>query len=98
MTETEQQRPPLWFALVCVVFALCGILGPMVALGTPDEGTMRTLLWLLPAYTAATSICAWKCYRQRRELAWILLGIGVLAIGGIIAADAVSANTSFVMQ
>lgn len=98
MTDTEQQRPPQWFALVCVVFALSGILGPMAALYTPDEGTMRTLLWLLPAYSAATSICAWKCYTQRRELAWILLGVGVLAVGGIIAAVAVSANTSFVTQ
>lgn len=98
MTETERQRPPVWFALVCVVFTLSGILGPMAALGTPDEGTMRTLLWLLPAYSAATSICAWKCYGQRRELAWILLGVGVLAVAGIIAAAAVSASTSFVTQ
>ena len=91
------QRQTLW-ALLCVCTALCGLAGPFLALGGNGGSEMRPLLWAFPAYTCASAVCAWMCRQQRKEVAWILVAMAVLATGAIIAVSAIEPTRLFIEQ
>ena len=64
---------------MCLFVALSGIAGPVLILASATDSPLRPLMWAFPAYTVATAVCAWICWEQRKETAWILIAIAILA-------------------
>ncbi len=94
----DGQRQP-WWALLCVCTALCGLAGPLLALGGGVAASqMRPLLWAFPAYTCASAVCVWMCRQQRKEVAWILVAMAVLATSAITAVSAIEPTSLFIEQ
>lgn len=75
-------RHPWWFTVLIVLAAAPMLLFP--GMETAAEGQMGTLMWLFPVYMVIASVCAWVCYPDRRELAWILLALMALSDIGVI--------------
>ncbi len=86
MSDIPRQPRPWWVTLLCVFVALAGIVGPILVLATATDSPLRPLMWAFPAYTAATAVCAWICWNQRKEVSWILIAVAVLATAAISAA------------
>ena len=70
---------PAWMKVLIVALALPVAGFPLLLADAPDEGAVRLLVWLYPAYVAASAVCAWICYGQRREVTWILLALMALS-------------------
>lgn len=83
MNENPRQPRPWWVTLLCVCVALAGIAGPILVLATATDSPLRPLMWAFPAYTAATAVCAWICWDQRKEVTWILIAVAVLATAAL---------------
>ncbi len=72
---------PVWFVVLVLAAAV-----PMVVMAAQADSILRAaydtetsaLNWLYPAYIVASGSLACICYRQRREVAWILLAMMIL--------------------
>ncbi len=76
----EERKTPWWFKLLVVVM-MVPVLGFPTLLSAADvaETPVTLLGWLYPACVLLSGVCAWICYRQRPELAWILLVLMALS-------------------
>lgn len=94
--ENDKTPIPLWFKLMVIVLTLPAAGFPILvsaadtvqsassvfpAIG--EENPVRLLAWLYPAYMAASAICSWMCWRQRREMSWILLALMLLSTASV---------------
>ncbi|MDE5655903.1 MAG: hypothetical protein K2I19_02345 [Muribaculaceae bacterium] len=78
MSHKRQPRVPRRFLVVTILFML-PVLGFPTLLGKcSDDSPLTSFVWFYPLYVLAAGICALMCYRDRRELAWILLAIMLL--------------------
>lgn len=72
-------RTPMWFGAVIILAAAPAAILPFVK-GIAAAASHLGILWkLYPLYLAATALCAFLSYPRRREVAWILLGVMLLA-------------------
>lgn len=71
-----------WWLAILLIFMLTPIFFFIsVALEAPVGSALRMLVWFYPAFCIADAVCAWICYPQRKEVAWIL--IALMALGHI---------------
>lgn len=75
----KEGRIPLWFWFVIIVACLPAFFIPFLPGMVYVREQLGILSTLYPVYVAATALCALMCYKQRREVAWILVGLMVLA-------------------
>ena len=66
---------PFWIKLVIVASCLPLAAYPWMLSRVPQDGSLDTLLALLPLYILGSAICQWRCWPVRRELTWILLAV-----------------------
>lgn len=68
---------PWWFTLLTIAVALvAAFLAPgAVELAAADEAIRPGAGWFLPLYLVLSCVLAWYCYPERREIAWILVGL-----------------------
>lgn len=70
---------PLWFGAVVFLAAAPAAVMPFVP-GFDAVADSLGMLWTLyPIYVVATAICACLSYTRRREVAWILVAVMLLA-------------------
>ncbi len=70
----SSKRPPVWFRLTVAVTIAPLLSWPWLLSGIPSaDATMRTLLMCLPAYVMLSGYIAYRTYRDRPEVAWILI-------------------------
>ena len=69
---------PRWFTLLCIVSVLPIGLTPAMIASARQGSPMGTLSLLFPIFLVASACLAWHCYRDRRDLAWILLAMSLL--------------------
>ena len=72
-------KTPLWFTAIIIVAVLPILLTPFMIAGTAPDSPARTLAWFYPAYLIASALCAYICYPQRRETAWIVFVLMILS-------------------
>lgn len=65
------------FRIKLVIVASCLPLAayPWLLSRVPQDGSLDTLLAILPLYVLGSAICEWLCWPNRRELTWILLAV-----------------------
>ncbi len=73
-TMNSSKRPPVWFRLTVAVTIAPLLSWPWLLSGIPSaDATMRTLLMCLPAYVMLSGYIAYRTYRERPEVARILI-------------------------
>lgn len=71
--QTGRQKVPAWVTAVIIVCMLPVAAFPtLLSMSAPDSAA-RLFVWFYPAYVIAAGICARICWRQRRDVMWILL-------------------------
>lgn len=71
--QTGRQKVPAWVTAVIIVCMLPVVAFPtLLSMSAPDSAA-RLFVWFYPAYVIAAGICARICWRQRRDVMWILL-------------------------
>lgn len=74
---------PWWFKAIVIALMLPLAAYPS-ALGHMPAGTETGWLEkLYPAYVIVSGVCAWIVYRQRPEVAWILVALLLLSHAGM---------------
>lgn len=68
--------------VILMVLPLGGYPALLSAMSAADD-TLRTLLWLYPAYVVCAAVCAWICYPARKDVAWILIILLALSHAGM---------------
>ncbi len=78
------RRMTLIMAAVIILCVLPGLLFPFAVAGVSESSTLKTLLWLYPAYSLLSGFLAWQLYRFRRTvMCWIILVLLVLCHTGL---------------
>lgn len=78
-----KQKIPTWFKLTVIVAMLPVAAWPTMLSRCADDSPLRQLVYLLPLYLLASGVCALLCYRERRELAWILIALMILSAAAL---------------
>lgn len=76
---SSRPSAPRWFVVVIIVVMLPVARLPFLLDTCSAAVSARTMLWIYPVYVLTAGYLAWQCYRPRRVLAWILLGLLVLS-------------------
>lgn len=69
---------PRWFTLLCIITVLPIGFTPALIASAHRGSPMGTLSLLFPIFLVASACLSWRCYRDRRDLAWILLAMSLL--------------------
>ena len=77
-------RRPWWFTVILVIMVFPAFGMPWMMASAPEGSMLQTLIKLYPAYLALSAVCAWLCYPQRRELAWILVALMALSSSALL--------------
>ncbi len=77
-------RRPWWFTVILIVMVFPAFGMPWMLASAPVGSMLLTLIKLYPAYLALSAVCAWLCYPQRRELAWILVALMALSSSALL--------------
>ena len=85
MTTTPTSRVPWWFKAIVIALMLPLALYPSALSQLPAGTDIGWIARLYPAYAAVSGICAWIVYRQRPEVAWILVALLALSHAGMYA-------------
>lgn len=67
----DNSKRPLWYKLIVIAACLPVLMYPKLL--SIANGQFSIFLTLYPAYVIAAGICAWICYPDRKEVAWILI-------------------------
>lgn len=72
---------PLWYVILIVVAVMPVAAYPTLLSRWPsaDGYEMKLLLWLYPAYVAASGIFAYLCWPERKTESWVLLAFMVMS-------------------
>lgn len=76
-------RVPWWFTVLLVLLCVPMFSFVSFVAATPPGSTARILAWAYPVYVPLSAVCAWMCYPDRRELAWILTVLLALCDAGM---------------
>lgn len=81
--EKRRNNSPLWFKILVLVlllplFSWPGIMTDILN-GSEERNSTTLLVLLFPIYAILSAYYAYRCYDDRRELSWILIGILVLS-------------------
>lgn len=81
--EKRRNNSPLWFKILVLVlllplFSWPGIMTDIFN-GSEERNSTTLLVLLFPIYAILSAYYAYRCYDDRRELSWILIGILVLS-------------------
>ncbi len=81
--EKRRNNSPLWFKILVLVlllplFSWPGIMTDILN-GSEERNSATLLVLLFPIYAILSAYYAYRCYDDRRELSWILIGILVLS-------------------
>lgn len=66
---------PRWFKAIIIVLMLPLALYPVLMSRMSETDQSVWLLRLYPVYVIASGICAWIEYRQRPDVAWVLVAL-----------------------
>lgn len=77
-------RRPWWFTVILVLLVFPAFGMPWLLASAPAGSMLQTLIKLYPAYLLLSAVCAWLCYPQRRELAWILVALMAMTSGALL--------------
>lgn len=83
-----QDRPPLWFALVVIATLLPLLAWPWIMIstmtGAPSAHDMRFILIMaFPIYAIASAWLAYRSFRRRSDLAWVLIAMLILSYAAL---------------
>lgn len=81
-----KNKIPGWFIIIAVAAMLPLLAWPTLLDRCADDSPVRPFVWFFPAYIIASGVCALLCFKERRELAWILIVLMVLTEAAIIYA------------
>lgn len=81
--EKRRNNSPLWFKILVLVLLLPLFSWPGIMIdilnGSEERNSTTLLVLLFPIYAILSAYYAYRCYDDRRELSWILIGILVLS-------------------
>lgn len=72
-------KRPWWFTTLLVILVLPAFSMPWVLSDAPDGTLLYKLIKWFPAFLLLAALCAWFSYPQRRDVAWILVALIILA-------------------
>lgn len=72
-------RRPWWFTAILIILVLPSFATPWVLADAPAGSLLATLIKWFPAFLVLAAVCAWLSYPQRRDVAWILTSVMILA-------------------
>ena len=72
-------RRPWWFTLIVILAVIVPCVIPWAMTFDIEDGTLRMLIKLFPAYLILSGVCAWLAYPQRQTLSWILIALMLLS-------------------
>lgn len=81
MSEHVDRKFPLWVKLLIIISALPVVMLPII-IGNCDAARyeeVKLFIMIYPFYVLASAIMAWISYRQRPEVAMILIVITLLS-------------------
>lgn len=73
--NTDDGVMPLWVKALIIVSCLPVLALPLMISMTGEGFSGSTFIVLYPLYVIVSAVCAWYCYGNRRELAWILIAL-----------------------
>ena len=76
-------RRPWWFTVILVILVLPSFGLPWLLADAPDGSMLQLMIKWFPAFLVLSAVCAWYSYPQRRDVAWILVGIMVMTTGAL---------------
>ncbi|MDE6277010.1 MAG: hypothetical protein K2M06_02775 [Muribaculaceae bacterium] len=81
MNDPEEKlvRRPVWFTLLCVLLCVPNLFMPLLSGMDALREALGVLYTYIPLYVSVSVFCAWYSYERRREVAWILIGVVLLA-------------------
>lgn len=88
-TRSDSPLPPdrrmtLPMAAVIILCVLPGLFFPFAVGGLSESSTLKTLMWLYPAYSLLSGFLAWQLFRFRRTaMCWIILVLLILCHTGL---------------
>lgn len=74
-------RRPWWFTAILIILVFPAFFLPWVMAEAPQGSTLQLMVKWFPAFLLLAAFCAWFSYPQRKDVAWILVMIMVLATG-----------------
>ena len=77
--SARRQKVPAWVTVVIIICMLPVLAFPTMLSMTMPDSPARTFVWFYPFYVIASGVCARICWRQRRDVMWILLALMVLS-------------------
>ena len=75
----SRSRIPAWVTVVIIICMLPVLAFPTMLSMTMPDSPARTFVWFSPFYVIASGVCARICWRQRRDVMWILLILMLLS-------------------
>lgn len=75
----SRSRIPAWVTVVIIICMLPVLAFPTMLSMTMPDSPARTFVWFYPFYVIASGVCARICWRQRRDVMWILLILMLLS-------------------
>ncbi|MDE6702678.1 MAG: hypothetical protein K2K00_03260, partial [Muribaculaceae bacterium] len=78
-TSARRQKVPAGVTGVIIICMLPVLAFPTMLSMTMPDSPARTFVWFYPFYVIASGVCARICWRQRRDVTWILLALMVLS-------------------
>lgn len=75
----NRQKVPTWVTVVIIICMLPVLAFPTMLSMTMPDSPVRSFVWFYPFYVIASGVCARICWRQRRDITWILLALMVLS-------------------
>ncbi len=69
---------PLWMTILIIVVMLPVLSFPFMLSHCPEDGGIKTFVWIYPIYVIAAGFLSYQCYPQRKEITYILLVLMVL--------------------
>lgn len=81
MSERVDRKFPLWVKLLIIISALPVVMLPVIIsnCGVARYEEVKLFIMIYPFYVLASAIMAWISYRQRPEVAMILIVITLLS-------------------
>ena len=77
--SARRQKVPAGVTVVIIICMLPVLAFPTMLSMTMPDSLARTFVWFYPFYVIASGVCARICWRQRRDVTWILLALMVLS-------------------
>ncbi len=80
MATSPRRRPPVWFTILILVMLIPVVAWPFMLIGYDAEKADNWwIVNLFPIYSLLACWVSYKCYIDRREISYIILGVLLLS-------------------